>query len=293
LDLVVAAIVGLAGLDPLMAAIGQGTNVAIANKEPLVAAGELVMAAARKSGSVILPIDSEHNAIFQVFESSNLDAIERLILTASGGPFRNWSAQDMRKATKAQALKHPNWEMGAKISIDSATMMNKALEVIEAHYLFGMPADKIKILVHPQSVVHSMVEYYDGSVLAQLGASDMCTPVAHAMAWPERMKTPGERLDLTAIHMLSFEEPNFERFPALRYAYDCLDQGMTHAIAMNAANEIAVAEFLKERIGFGDIVDIVGHILHDFQYKPVKRLSDVKDLDRIVRQRTQEMIESD
>lgn len=291
LDMVMAAIVGMAGLDPIVVAIAQGTDIAIANKEPLVSAGALVMAAARESGSRILPVDSEHNAIFQVFEPENKSAIERLVITASGGPFRDWSYAQMQEATKAQALKHPNWSMGAKITIDSATMMNKALEVIEAHYLFDMPADKIDVLVHPQSVVHSMVEYNDGSLLAQLGASDMRTPVANALAYPARISTPGQRLDLTKMSQLTFEAPDQERFPALRLAYECLESGAAHCISFNAANEIAVAAFLEERIGFTDIVDIVSRVLDNSEDCDVNSLADIKELDQTVRQQTQQIIE--
>jgi 1-deoxy-D-xylulose-5-phosphate reductoisomerase len=221
-DIIMAAIVGMAGLLPVLKAVEQGRCVAIANKEPLVAAGSLVMAAVKKHGTTLLPVDSEHNAIFQVFDNDNRAGIERIILTASGGPFRTWTIDQMRAATPEQAVSHPNWSMGAKISVDSATMMNKGLEVIEAQRLFDMAPDKIDILIHPQSIVHSMVEYNDGSMLAQLGAPDMRTPIAYALGWPDRIATPGRRLDAASLSTLQFFPPDFERFPAMKMAYDCL-----------------------------------------------------------------------
>ncbi len=212
-DWVMAAIVGCAGLEPVMAAIEAGRTVALANKEALVTAGELMIAAARRSGATILPVDSEHNAIFQCLADNRSCDVARLVLTASGGPFRERSREQMAAMTPEQAVAHPNWSMGAKISVDSATMMNKGLELIEAHHLFGLPSERIDILVHPQSVIHSMVEYVDGSVLAQLGSPDMRIPIAHALAWPERMETPAEKLDLARIGSLSFEAPDLEPFP--------------------------------------------------------------------------------
>lgn len=256
-DVHVAAIVGMAGIGPIMAAMGHARGIAIANKEPLVAAGEIVLAAARKTGTKILPVDSEHNAIFQVFEESNRGAIRRLILTASGGPFRDWTIEQMRAATPAQAVAHPNWSMGAKISVDSASMMNKALEVIEAHHLFAMPADRIDVLVHPQSIIHSMVEYADGSVLAQMGAPDMRTPIVYAMGWPERIGGPSQRLDFSALSALTFGPVDDCRFPAIKLAYDSLQAGGGACLALNAANEVAVAAFLDGRIGFTDIFETV------------------------------------
>lgn len=260
-DLTVSAITGFAGLRPLLTAIEHSKAVGIANKEPLVAAGALVIEACRKHGTKILPIDSEHNAVFQVFNEAQRAGIERIILTASGGPFRTWSIEEMECATPAQAVAHPNWSMGHKISVDSASMMNKALEVIEAHYLFDMPSDKIDVLVHPQSVVHSMVEYADGSVLSQMGASDMCTPIAYALAWPERMATPGARLDLTTMGSLEFEPLDGEKFPAVQMAKDCIDAGLAACVALNAANEVAVDAFLSEQIAFLDINNCVRHSL--------------------------------
>ena len=287
---IVAAIVGMAGLEPLMKALAQGTCVAIANKEPLVAAGPLVMAAAEKHGATILPVDSEHNAIFQVFEPENKSSIERLVLTASGGPFRSWSREQMDAATPEQAVAHPNWSMGAKISVDSASMMNKALEVIEAHYLFGMPGDKIEVLVHPQSIIHSMVEYADGSFLAQLGAPDMKTPIACALAWPKRMPTSGARLDLTQLKRLDFEPMDYERFPLLLMAYDCLKAGQGSCLTFNAANEVAVAAFLARRIGFGDIRRVIAAALAQVQEKSLQSLEDILLLDHTVRHQSESYI---
>ena len=287
---IVVAIVGMAGLEPLMGALKQGTHVAIANKEPLVAAGPLVMATARAHGTTILPVDSEHNAIFQVFEPENKSAIERLILTASGGPFRTWTKEQMAVATPAQAVAHPNWSMGAKISVDSASMMNKALEVIEAHYLFDMPHDKIDVLVHPQSVIHSMVEYADGSFLAQLGAPDMRTPIASALAWPQRMKTSGARLDLTQLKRLDFEPMDYDRFPLLAMAYDCLKTGQAASLTFNAANEVAVAAFLSERIGFADIKNVISEALASVENIALQSLEDILLLDHTVRQHSEAYI---
>ena len=287
-DLTVSAITGFAGLRPLLKAIENSKAVAIANKEPLVAAGPLVIAACEKYDTQILPIDSEHNAIFQVFDHDNKDSIERIILTASGGPFRTWSVLDMKQATPEQAVDHPNWSMGQKISVDSASMMNKALEVIEAHYLFNMSAEQIDVLVHPQSVVHSMVEYSDGSILSQMGASDMCTPIAYALAWPQRMRTPGERLNLAEMRDLSFEELDTEKFPAIGFAKDAIRSGLGACIALNAANEIAVDAFLGERIGFGDINTCVakGLDIHSQYAKSIANdagLEDIEALDLDIR----------
>jgi 1-deoxy-D-xylulose-5-phosphate reductoisomerase len=289
-DLTIASIMGMAGLKPLMAAIEGSAAVAVANKEPLVAAGPLVLAHAAKNKAQILPLDSEHNAIFQVFDQSQKAAIERIILTASGGPFRTWSLAEMAKATPAQALAHPNWSMGRKISIDSANMMNKALEIIEAHYLFDMPADKIDVLVHPQSVIHSLVEYADGSLLAQLGANDMRTPISHVLAWPQRMKTPGQRLDFKHIQALNFEPPDHERFPALNLAYSCLKAGQAACITMNAANEIAVEAFLTNHIGFLDIIGYVQDMLDKTNLSTINTLDEIILLDQSVRSETHNRI---
>ena len=266
-DWIMAAIVGMAGLEPIMAAIVQGTRVAIANKEPLVAAGPFVIEAARKSGAVLLPVDSEHNAVFQVFDRDRPQGITRIILTASGGPFRTWTHDQMACATPAQAVAHPNWSMGAKISVDSATMMNKALEVIEAHVLFGLPPEKIEVLIHPQSVVHSMVEYKDGSILSQMGAPDMRTPIAYTLAWPDRMDTAGAKLDLTKNMNLEFSPLDAARFPAVGLAYECIRSGLGACVAFNAANEVAVAAFLREEIGFTDIFDVVSSMVKEEKAK--------------------------
>lgn len=286
-DIIMAAIVGMAGLMPVLNAIGQGTCVAIANKEPLVSAGRLVRAAAVKSGAALLPVDSEHNAIFQVFDPANRKGIERIVLTASGGPFRTWSADQMRVATPEQAVAHPNWSMGAKISVDSATMMNKGLEVIEAHILFDMPADKIDILIHPQSVVHSMVEYNDGSVLAQLGAPDMRTPIAHVLGWPERIATPGRRLDLASLSALQFFAPDPERFPALKLAYECLREGQAACIGLNAANEVAVEAFLAGRLPFPGIADTARAIVETMEKYTPFTLDEILAIDQTVRRQTE------
>lgn len=289
-DLVMAAILGMAGLEPLMHAINQGRIVAIANKEPLVAAGALVMDAARRRGTTILPVDSEHNAIFQVFDAQRREGIERIILTASGGPFREWSAERMQSATPAQAVAHPNWSMGAKISVDSASMMNKALEIIEAHHLFAMPPEKIAVLVHPESIIHSMVEYCDGSILAQLGAPDMCTPIAYALGWPERIATPGRRLDFATLSALRFEQPDPGRFPAITMAYKALRAGTAACIAFNAANEVAVAAFLDGKLDFPGIDRSVRGAVEDLAPQAVENLEDVIHIDQSVRERTKRLI---
>lgn len=282
-DITVAAISGIAGLAPLMTAIRHSKVVAIANKEPLVAAGPLVLREANKYSTTILPIDSEHNAIFQVFNPEQKESIKRVILTASGGPFLRWAAADIKTATPEQAIAHPNWDMGAKISVDSATMMNKALEIIEAGILFDLPPEKIDVLIHPQSVVHSMVEYADGSILSQMGASDMRTPIAYALAWPERMSTPGQRLDLTDIGSLDFEAPDHTQFPALSMAYDCLKAGPLACLTLNAANEVAVNAFLNKDISFPDIVNIVQYALdHQPDITP-DTLDSVVEADHLVR----------
>ncbi|UIJ43880.1 1-deoxy-D-xylulose-5-phosphate reductoisomerase [Sphingomonas cannabina] len=256
-DWTMAAIVGCAGLRPVMTAIRAGGAVALANKEALVSAGEVMTAAAAANGATLLPVDSEHNAIFQCLEPGNRDAVRRIILTASGGPFRDRDAAAMHAITPEQAVAHPNWSMGAKISVDSATMMNKGLELIEAHHLFAMPSDRLDVIVHRQSVVHSLVEYRDGSLLAQLGPSDMRVPIAHTLAWPERMATPMAPLDLVAIGRLDFEAPDPVRFPALRLARAALEAGGARPAILNAANEVAVAAFLDRRIGFLEIAAIV------------------------------------
>ena len=287
---VMAAIVGCAGLIPTMAALEAGRTVALANKEALVSAGSLMIKAATKSGSMILPVDSEHNAIFQCLAGSNSGEISKLILTASGGPFRTKRRDEMAAMTPEQAVDHPNWSMGAKISVDSATMMNKGLELIEAHHLFGLPSDRIDILVHPQSVIHSMVEFVDGSVLAQLGSPDMRIPIAYALAYPERIDTPAERLDLARIASLTFEVPDVEQFPALRLARQALENGGAAPIVLNAANEEAVAAFLDRRIGFLDICKTVEEALLRTGAAQPRSIADVIDIDRSARALARELM---
>ena len=290
-DLVMAAIVGCAGLAPTMAAVEAGKTVALANKEALVTAGDLMTDAATKSGARLLPVDSEHNAIFQALAGGNIDQVSRIILTASGGPFRTASAEEMRAATPAQAVAHPNWSMGAKISVDSATLMNKGLELIEAHYLFGLPSERIDILIHPQSVIHSLVEYLDGSVLAQLGSPDMRIPIAYALAWPDRMQTPAQRLNLADIARLDFGEPDLERFPALRLARGALETGGSAPAVLNAANEVAVATFLDGRIQFPDISRLVESALEENDKPGPRSIEDVFEIDREVRRDVTAFIE--
>lgn len=282
-DIVMAAISGAAGLAPTVAAIRTGTRVAIANKECLVTAGTLVMDEARQAGATILPVDSEHNAIFQVFEDHAASAVEEVILTASGGPFRTWSKEQMAAAGPEQALKHPNWSMGAKITIDSATMMNKGLELIEAFHLFPIDHDQLSVVVHPQSIIHGMVRYSDGSCLAQLGMPDMRTPIANCLNWPSRAAAPVERLDLARIGSLTFEAPDLERFTCLALAMAAMRRGNGAPTLLNAANEVAVAAFLDKRIGFLDIAATVERVLNraerDHMVSEPSSLDDVADLD--------------
>ena len=282
-DITVSAITGFAGLAALLKAIEYSNVVAVANKEPLVAAGDLVLEACKKYNTTLLPLDSEHNAIYQVFDFEQRGAIDKIILTASGGPFLGWTLERMRNATPEEAIAHPNWSMGRKISVDSATMMNKALEIIEAHYLFAMPPERIEVLVHPQSVVHSMVEYCDGSVLAQMGASDMRTPIAYALGWPKRIPTPGDRLDLKALRRLDFEDVDHERFPAIGLAYECIRRGQAACITLNAANEVAVEAFLEGRIGFLDIVDCVRDSLNGIEDQGCVTLDAIERCDTFAR----------
>jgi 1-deoxy-D-xylulose-5-phosphate reductoisomerase len=260
-DWVMAAIVGAAGLRPTLAAARSGAIIALANKESLVCAGPALLAAAKAAGGKVVPVDSEHSAIFQVLQPDCLSRVRRLILTASGGPFRTWTQEAMARATPSQAVAHPNWNMGAKISVDSATMMNKGLEMIEASYLFDTPESKIDVLVHPQSVVHSLVEYEDGSTLAQLGPPDMRAPIACAFAWPDRLPWPAPPLDLAKIGSLTFEAPDPERFPALALARTAMRKGGGAPAALNAANEVAVAAFLAGRTGFLEIARCVAETL--------------------------------
>jgi 1-deoxy-D-xylulose-5-phosphate reductoisomerase len=285
-DLVIAAIVGTAGLAPVMAAIRAGRTIGLANKEALVSAGALMIEEARRSGAVLLPIDSEHNAIFQCLAGQDCDRVSRLILTASGGPFRTFSLAEMARVTPAQAVAHPNWSMGAKISVDSATMMNKGLELIEAHHLFGLSQSQIDILVHPQSVIHSLVEYADGSMLAQLGSPDMRVPIGHILAWPERMATGARRLDLLEVARLDFEAPDPVRFPALRLAREALRQGEAAPLTLNATNEVAVEAFLAGTIHFADIAVIVEAQLTRMDQLLPTSIPDVLALDAEVRAAT-------
>jgi len=282
-DWVMAAIVGAAGLAPTLAAVRRGAMVALANKEALVCAGAVLTAEAKRHRAQFLPVDSEHNAVFQVFDQERRHAIERIILTASGGPFRERSLVEMEGATPEQAVAHPNWRMGAKISVDSATMMNKGLEVIEAHHLFDLPSERIDVVVHPQSVVHGMVCYTDGSMLAQMGSPDMRTPIASALGWPDRIAAPSPRLDLAALARLTFETPDPVRFPALRLARAALIEGGTAPTVLNAANEVAVAAFLERRIGFLDIARTVERVLEALPSRAVASLDDVIAVDRRAR----------
>jgi 1-deoxy-D-xylulose-5-phosphate reductoisomerase len=282
-DWTMAAITGAAGLASTLAAIRRGKFVALANKEALVCAGEVMLRAVREAGATLLPVDSEHNAIFQSLADQNHGAVEKIVLTASGGPFRTSSREEMARATPEVALRHPIWSMGAKISIDSATMMNKGLELIEAARLFNLSESAIGVLVHPQSVIHGLVYYHDGSVLAQLGSPDMRIPIAHTLAWPERMATPSPRLDLAAVARLDFDEPDVARFPALRLARDALRAGGGTPAILNAANEVAVDAFLQRRIGFLDIADTVEEVLIAMGTPPADTLDDVIALDEAAR----------
>jgi 1-deoxy-D-xylulose-5-phosphate reductoisomerase len=273
-----------------MAAVEASKTVALANKEALVSAGALMIDAAARHGATLLPVDSEHNAIFQCLAGSRRVDVAGLVLTASGGPFRTASLEQMRAATPAEAVAHPNWSMGAKISVDSATLMNKGLEFIEAHYLFGLPASRIDILIHPQSIIHSLVEYIDGSMLAQLGSADMRIPIAYALAWPERMESAAERLDLARIARFDFEQPDEQRFPAIRLARQALDQGGGAPAVLNAANEAAVAAFLAGQIGFTDIAELVEEALAASSGPAPATIADVIAIDRHARSRVEALI---
>ena len=289
-EIVITAIVGAAGLPPTMAAVKRGAQIGIANKETLVCAGPVVTAAATAHGATLLPVDSEHNAIFQVFPHDDPRQVERVILTASGGPFRTKSRDEMRGVSVADACKHPTWSMGAKISIDSATLMNKGLELIEAAQLFPVDVERLDVIVHPQSVVHSMVEYVDGSVLAQLGSPDMRIPIAYAMGWPERIATPAARLDLAAIANLSFEKPDLERFPCLALAWAAMRAGGSAPCILNAANEIAVAAFIAGQAGFLDIDAIVAETLNMVASGPVATLEEVMAIDAAARRTARALV---
>ena len=291
-DITVAAIVGCAGLKPAMAAVEQGGTLALANKEALVSAGDVMKAAIARHAATLLPVDSEHSAIFQCLDARLSHRVRRIILTASGGPFRDRPLAEMREITPAQAVAHPNWSMGAKISVDSATMMNKGLELIEAFHLFPVAPEQIDIVVHRQSVIHSMVEYVDGSVLAQLGTPDMRTPIACALAWPDRMATPGEPLDLVKVGRLDFEAPDTERFPALRLARTACEAGGARPAILNAANEVAVAAFLGGGIGFLEIAAIVEDILNRYDPADPQTLDAVLDVDAEARALASERVKA-
>jgi len=290
-QLVVSAIVGAAGLEPTLAAIEAGIDVALANKETLVAAGEVVMAAVARRGTHLFPVDSEHSAIFQSLAGHRKGDVRRLILTASGGPFRNRSLKELEQVVPADALAHPNWNMGRKITIDSATMMNKGLEVIEAHWLFDLPADKIAVHIHPESIVHSMVEYIDGAVIAQLGIPDMKTPIALALSWPERLSLELPPLDLCRLGQLHFSEPDTGRFPCLDLAYRALRTGGTAPAVLNAANEIAVEAFLAQRLGFTDIPRVIGAVLDGHEIASADTLGAVLAADASARVAAATLIE--
>ncbi|WP_456431920.1 1-deoxy-D-xylulose-5-phosphate reductoisomerase [Thermosulfuriphilus sp.] len=288
--MVVSALVGAVGLLPTFEAICAGKDIALANKETLVMAGPLVMKEAQRRGVKIIPVDSEHSAIFQALCNQGTEEVKNLILTASGGPFLRSSPEELQKVTPQEAINHPRWKMGAKISVDSATLMNKGLEVIEAHYLFQIPLEQIKVLIHPQSIVHSLVEYRDGSLLAQLGPADMRIPIAYALAWPERLPLDLSPLSLPEVSPLSFEEPDFERFPALRLAYEAARQGATAPTVLNAANEIAVAAFLSGQIPFSAIVSIVQKTLSMVEIKDACSLQEIMDVDLLARIQAEALI---
>ena len=291
-EMVVSAIVGAAGLAPTLEAAKRGAIVALANKECVVAAGEVFRRAAADSRGVLIPVDSEHSAAFQLLDFSQSQAIEKVTLTASGGPFRAWPAERMATVTPEQAVRHPNWSMGAKISVDSATLMNKGLELIEAHVLFGLEPQKLDVIVHAQSVIHCMVSYADGSVLAHLSAPDMRTPIAHALGWPHRIAAPARGLNFAALGQMTFEEPDYKRFPCLGLARSCLQAGGNTPTVLNAANEIAVENFLNRKIGFLGIAQIVEQTLNTFEcitngHAPAT-LDDVLELDAAVRIKARE-----
>jgi 1-deoxy-D-xylulose-5-phosphate reductoisomerase len=290
-DWTMLAIVGTAGLSPAMAALQRGKTVALANKESLVSAGALMTGAAKASGATLLPVDSEHNAVFQCFPHDDPTRVRRVILTASGGPFRCRTREEMARVTPAEAVRHPNWSMGAKISVDSATLMNKGLELIEADHLFPVGHERIGVLVHPQSVVHALVEMIDGSVLAQLGTPDMRTPIAHTLAWPKRMATPCSALELGKTGRLDFEDPDLERFPALGLALAAMRAGGARPCVLNAANEVAVGAFLAGRIGFLEIAAVVDRVLAAYDPAAPATIDEVLTVDREARRRAAEATE--
>ncbi len=281
-DIVVAAMVGFSGLAPTLAAVRAGKILALANKETLVVAGSIVMAEAKKYNAPVLPVDSEHSAIFQCLLAAQGNALSRIHLTASGGPFRTWDKADIAKATRNDALKHPNWSMGAKITIDSATMMNKGFEVIEACWLFGVSQDQINVVVHPESIVHSMVEYEDGAVIAQMGHPDMREPIQFALGFPERLPLNNKKLDFAELGSLSFFRPDMDKFPALALAYEAIRRGGNAPCVLNAANEVAVAAFLNDKIGFYEISDLVGKCLMEADFIAKPSLDDIFETHKLV-----------
>ena len=293
-DIVLGGIVGIASLEPILVAIRRGATIALANKESLVCAGDLIRYEVEKYNATLLPVDSEHNAIFQVFDFNRPELVEKIILTASGGPFRNLSLADMRNVTVSQAVAHPNWSMGAKISVDSATMVNKALEMIEAYQLFPVKAKQIEAIIHPESIIHSMVEYKDGSVLSQMSSPDMTLPIAYALAWPERIKTPSKKLDLVAQKSLTFEAPDETLFPALRIAREVLEARGIMPIVFNAANEVAVENFLKGHIGYLDIMRVIEESLHKItgEYFTNNTLEDILAVDAWSRRQALDIIQN-
>ncbi len=283
-DTVLTSVVGIAGLIPTMAAINAGKNIALANKETLVTSGDIVMKAIREKGVSLFPVDSEHSAIFQCLSGNRHEDVDKIVLTASGGPFRGYTRDKLKEVTVKQALNHPNWSMGSKITIDSATLMNKGLEVIEAMWLFDIPVNDIEVVVHPQSIIHSMVAYKDGSVMAQLGAPDMRIPIQLALTWPERMSNPFNKVNFYELNALTFEKPDVETFRALKLAYKAAEIGGTMPCAMNAANEIAVEYFLKGEISFLQITDLIESVMNEHSVNSQPVLSDIIDTDRISRE---------
>lgn len=291
-DLLVSAIVGAAGLLPTYDAVRTGKTIALANKETLVVAGKIITSEAKKSGASLLPVDSEHNAVFQALQGHKKDHVRRIILTASGGPFLNWPRSKIEKASPEEALKHPNWSMGAKITIDSATLMNKGLEIIEAHWLFDMPLERIAVVIHPESIVHSMVEYIDGSVIAQMAIPDMRIPIAYALSFPDRLNVGLPPLDLIELSKLSFFPPDEERFPCLRLAREACTRGETYPAVLNAANEVAVQAFLGKRIGFYDIPKVIEETLEKHSRETLESIEQVLEVDKWAREVALSVIDS-
>ena len=288
-EIIVSAIVGIAGLKPTYHSISKGKRIALANKETLVTAGNIIMEKANSSSASIIPVDSEHSAIFQSKKGHN-NEISRIILTASGGPFRTKTKEEIEEVKVTDALNHPNWSMGKKVTIDSATLMNKGLEVIEAKWLFNMPINKIEVLIHPQSIIHSMVEFIDGSIIAQLGVPDMRTPIQYALTYPDRISAPCERLNLSRLKQLTFEEPDYDRFPCLKLAYDALNLGDSTCIVLNGANEVAVNYFLQGKIKFTDIYKLVYDVLESHKNTVINSLDDVLSIDDWSKKKTSEML---